>query len=90
MYYDLLEEDLEFHKYMDQYIYINKDKYFMDLINKGVQVPCNLDVDENIKRQDPSFQEQIEKNMKMLIDKLTLKNLFLSRVFVLYILRRVF
>ena len=47
--YDLLEQDQEFYKYMDQYIQINKDKYFMDSINKGIQVPYNFDVDNNIK-----------------------------------------
>ena len=31
-------------------------------------------MDKNIKRQDPSFQEQTEKNMKMLMDKITPKN----------------
>ena len=61
---------------MDQYIQINKDKYFMDLINKGVQVPYSFDVDKNIKRHDPSFQEQTKQNMKMLMDKVTPKNKF--------------
>ena len=74
--YDLLDKDPQFHKYMDQYIQINKDKYFMDLIKKGVQVPYDFDVNKNIKRQNPSFQEQIGKNMKMLMDKITPKNPF--------------
>ena len=74
--YDLLEQDPKFHKYMDQYIQINKDKYFISLINKGVQVPYNFDMDKNIKRQDPSFQEQTEQNMKMFTDKVTPKNPF--------------
>ena len=74
--YDLLEQDPKFHKYMDQYIQINKDKYFMDLIKKGVQVPYDFDVNKNIKRQNPSSQEQIEKIMKMLMDKITPKNPF--------------
>ena len=61
---------------MYQYIHINKDKYFMDLIKKGVQVPYDFDVNNNIKRQNPSFQEQTEKNMKMLMDNITPKNPF--------------
>ena len=74
--YDLLEQDPKFHKYMDQYILINKDKYFMDLIKKGVQVPYNFDVDKNVKRQYPLFQEQSEQNMKMLMNKVTPKHPF--------------
>ena len=59
---------------MDQYVELNKDKCFMNLIKKCVQVPYNFYVEKNIKIQDPSFQEQIEQNVKMLMDKLTPKN----------------
>ena len=31
---------------MNKYVELNKDKYFMDLINDGVQVPYNFDVDK--------------------------------------------
>ena len=48
----------------------------MDLIKKVVQVSYDFDVDKNIKRQDPSFEEQTEQNMKMLMDKVTPKNPF--------------
>ena len=48
----------------------------MDLIKKGVQVPYDFDVNKNIKRKNPSFQEQTEKNMKMLMNKITPKNPF--------------
>lgn len=71
-----MQQEPLFQQYVEKYLDQNKDKFLENLINKGVRVPYNFDVDRRIKKQSPSQEEEIKKIKKMMDKMMAPKSSF--------------